>query len=174
MRERRERLRRVPALLALLGAGLFVGCGAPPATLELIGVAQKALRETSALEKERHAEELRRLESMKAALDAAFDADVKLAEAGRITDAQGRPVRLSAEWVISARKGYAAARDALSEQQQRLQAAQATHLDNLAAAAEALTLARNLILQQASLSGRARQFLMSLQRRFLREHPESR
>ncbi len=157
------------ALCVLAALAVIVttsGCGAPPATLELVSVAQKAISDASAYERDRHAETLSRLDGQSASLDAAFDADVKLIAAGGITDSTGKPIPLTAEWVISARKGYAAARDALARQRRRNQASHATHQDNLSAAVEALDLARMLIIQHSTLTGRARQFVMSLQRRF--------
>ena len=156
-------------LSVLIGLSFAAGCGAPPATVELISVAQKALADAAEFQSARHAEHLRQLDGTLAALDAAFDADVELAEAGKITDSTGKPVELSAEWVISARKGYAAGRDALAEQRRRLEAAHATHQDNLVAAAEALGLAKDLIIQHSSLSARAKQLLTSLQRRFIND-----
>jgi len=141
------------------------GCGAPPATLELIAVAQQALSGASEMQYARHADALARLEALKKALDGGFDADAKLAEAGKILDSAGDPIPFTAEWVISARKGYAVARDALAEQRSRLEAEHRTHLDNLTAAEQALELAKTLILQQSALTGRARQFVAALARR---------
>ncbi len=153
-------------LLPVLSVPFWTGgCGAPPATLELIAVAQEALSGASEVQSARHADELARLETVKKALDAAFDADAKLAEAGKILDSAGDPVPFTAEWVVSARKGYAVARDALAEQRSRLEAGHRTHLDNLAAAGQALELAKTLILQQSALTGRAREFLAALARR---------
>jgi len=168
MAARRSRI-RAACLAALLGGMVAGGCGAPPATLELIDVARKALSGASAYETDRHADALKRLDAQASALDAAFDADVRLAEAGKITNAAGEPVRLTGAWVISARTGYAAARDAVAEQHRRLQAAHDTHLDNLQAAADALDLASRLILQQYALTAPGRQALEALRRRFARE-----
>ena len=156
-------------LVALIVPALSAGCGAPPATMELIAVARQGLADTSTLEKSRHAEAVGRLDALKAALDSAFDADARLIEAGKIQDAAGKPVPLSAEWVISARRGYAAARDALAQQHRHLEAEHACHLDNLSAADEALAMAGTLILQHYALTGRARQIIHALGRRLIRE-----
>ena len=156
-------------LVVLIVPALSAGCGAPPATMELIAVARKGLADASTLEKSRHAEALSRLDAQKAALDSAFDADARLVEAGKIQDAAGKPLPLSAEWVISARRGYAAARDALAQQRRRLQAENASHLDNLSAADEALAMAGRLILQHYALAGQARQIIHALGRRLIRE-----
>ncbi len=169
MREKPDALTVACLLIFAVAMVWIAGCGAPPATVELIAVAQKALKDTSAAAADHHAAALRQLDSQAAALDAAFDADVKLAEAGKIRTAQGQPVRLSAEWVISARKGYAAARDALAGQRSHLESAHAADLDNLAAASEALDLAGRLILQQYALTERTRQIVHSLTRRLIRE-----
>ena len=165
----RERYRTFCVLSVLTVLSVTVGCGSPPATLELVSVAQKALVDATQYQSDRHVDALQRLDESLAALDAAFDADVRLIEAGKITDLTGEPVELSADWVISARKGYAAARGAVAEQRRRLEAAHTTHLDNLAAALEALDLAKSLIIQHASLTARAKQFVMSLQRRPVHE-----
>ena len=157
-------------LAALATAALLTsGCGAPPATLELIAVANKAMADAAQAAQERHAEDIQRLVGQAGALDAAFDADVRLVEAGKITGTDGKPIELSAEWVISARKGYAAARGALAEQRHRLDENHATSIDNLSAAAEALEMARELILQHYALTGRARQALKSMTRRLIGE-----
>lgn len=169
MAERLRALLRLCVLVTLLVPALSAGCGAPPAAMELIAVARKGLADASTLEKSRHAEALSRLDAQKAALDSAFDADVRLVEAAKIRDAAGKPVPLSAEWVISARRGYAAARDALAEQHRRVQAEHACHLDNLSAADEALGMASRLILQHYALAQRARQIVHSLGRRLIRE-----
>jgi len=163
-----------PCLVAaLISIAICPGCGTPPATLELISVAREALTDARQYDSARHAEALQRLESTKVALDAAFDADVKLVEAGGIADSAGRPVRLTADWVISARKGYAIGRDALAEQRHRVETSHVTHLDNLSAGSEALDLARDLIILHSTLTGRARQFVMSLQRRLTHDGSEN-
>ena len=157
-------------LVALvLAAALAAGCGAPPATMELIAVAENALIDAAALARSRHGDDIKRIDAQAAALDAAFDADVRLVEAGKIASAAGEPVQLSAKWVISARKGYAAARDALAQQRLRLAAEQAVTSDNFAAAAEALEMARQLILQHYALTERTKLALGSLGRRLIRE-----
>lgn len=161
----RSRIRLLPAGLALL----LSSCSAPPATMELVTVAQKALRDAQSLEQDRHQESLARLGELESAMDAAFDADARLVEAGRIPGSDGQPLPLSAEWVISARKGYAAGRWALALQRSRNEQQHATHLDNLVAADEALGLAGQLILQQYALSESARQVILAAQRRFIRE-----
>ena len=103
------RLRGVVALrLAAIGLSVASGCGAPPATIELISVAEQALIDARDYQSACQAEQTQQLDSALSSLDAAFDADVRLVEAGKIADATGKTIPLSAEWVISARKGYAA------------------------------------------------------------------
>lgn len=150
---------------ALMGLAPATGCQPAPATLELIAVTQKALTDAAEAEKENNAELHRRLADSQAALDAAFDADVRLAETGKIAGPASQPVALSAEWVISARKGYAAARDALTEDARRADAVHATRLDNLSAAGEALDMANRLTVLQYSVSERTKELLLTLQRR---------
>jgi len=106
--------------LAVAAAGaLFAGCAAPPATVELVNVARQALADASELADARRADDLARLDELAGALDAGFDADVRLVAAGGLIGPDGQPVGLSPEWVISARKGYAAARGALADQRGR-------------------------------------------------------
>lgn len=152
-------------LAAGLAAVVAPGCSAPPATLELIAVARQGLAHAEAAEAEHHAQAAARLDTRRAALDAAFDADVRLVAAGRIRGEGGAPVELTPDWVISARKGYAAARDALADHARRAEADHAVRLDNLRAADEALDLAADLILRRQNLTARARRLIMNLHRR---------
>ena len=146
-------------------AMLPAGCSAPTATLDLIGVARKAVALQRDAQRAQHEQIVRHFESQKRALDAAFDADVRLAAAGQITDPAGTPVAMTAEWIISARKGYAAARDIIDGQIASARQANATHTDNLAAADEALDLAGRLIVQQWSVGERIKQNVLDFQRR---------
>ena len=117
----------------------------------------------------RHEVEVQRLATQAAALDAAFDADVKLAAAGAICDAEGKPVELTPEWVISARKGYAAGRDILADEVRTAEATHRTGQDNLAAADEALEMATELTVWQSDLSERFKQHLMTVQRSLIHD-----
>ncbi len=150
------------ALLAML-----TGCSAPTATLDLITVARKGLTLAKQAQIDQHTELANRLESQTASLDTAFDADVRLVAAGQIKNSDGKPVALTPEWVISARKGYAAARDLLAKQARSAEAAHATRLDNLNAADEALDMATQLIVQQWAITNRIRQELINVQRRLI-------
>ena len=146
-------------VLLLLG-----GCAAPPATLELIAVARRALVEAKETQAAQHAELLQHIEAQQAAMDAAFDADVTLAAAGGITDARGQPVPFTPRWVISARRGYIAARDELAGQIRQAEAAHAVRQDNLAAADEALDMASQLIVAQWNIAERLKTLLLTAQR----------
>ncbi len=152
------------ALVAVAALGMG-GCGAPGATLDLITVARRGLALADQAEAGQHAELLGRLDAQVAALDAAFDADVRLVGAGQLATADGQPVALTPEWVISARKGYAAARGLLAEDRRSAEAAHATRLDNLKAADEALDLAAQLIARQWAVSEQVRQQLIEVHRR---------
>jgi hypothetical protein len=138
---------------------LLSGCAAPAATLELIAVARAGLADARTAQRQSHDVQMRLFAQQQSALDAAFDADVRLAEAGAIRDAQGNPVAMDGRWVIGARKGYIAARDAVVQQAFAAQAVHATRQDNLIAADEALHMACTLILEQQGLSIRLRQYI---------------
>ena len=143
------------------------GCSAPTATLDLITVARKGLGMAGQAELEHQAQLTDQLNAQIASLDAAFDADVRLVAAGQIKDAQGGILTLTPEWVISARKGYAAARDLLAGQMRSAEAVHVTRLDNLQAADEALDMASQLIVQQWAVTERIRQELINMQRRLI-------
>lgn len=159
------------AAAVLLLAGVAGGCSPPSASLELIAVARQGMAAAKQAQQQYHQREADLLASQAAALDAAFDADVRLAAAGQITDAAGRPVPLTADWVISARKGYSAARDAVAGQIRSREASHAVEMDNLSAADEAMEMAARLILEQMSLSARFRQELMQAQERLAAGRP---
>ena len=149
------------AALAVAAAG----CKAPQATLDLITVARKGLAGAQEAEAQHRAAAAERFAAQAGSLDAAFDADVRLAAAGEIQGPDGKPTGLTAEWVISARKGYAAARDLIGNEARAAELASLARTDNLKAADEALDRAAELILQQAELTGRARQTLLDFHRR---------
>ncbi|MFP4140113.1 MAG: hypothetical protein ACLFVY_06075 [Phycisphaerae bacterium] len=148
---------------------LLAGCGAPTATLDLISVARRGLADARSAELQRSEEMTRRVESQMDALGEAFDTDVRLVSAGEVTGADGKPVALSPEWVISARKGYAAAQRMLVQQTLTDQADHLQRLDNLAAADEALQMATGLIVRRAAVSQRVRNVLMDLHGRMIDE-----
>lgn len=150
------------ALLLLVAAG---GCSPPPATLDLIAVARAGLADARAAQADQHQALMKQYAAQAAALDAAFDADVRLAAGGALTDGSGKSVPLSGEWVVSARKGYIAARDAVSETMRSAQAAHTVRMDNVQAADEALDMAASLILQQQALNLRVREQLLEFQRK---------
>jgi hypothetical protein len=156
-------------LLTAVLPAVLAGCGAPTATLDLISVARRGLADARKAELQRKEEMTRRVETQMAALDDAFDADVRLVSAGDVTGADGKPVELSADWVISARKGYSAAGRMLMEQALADQADHLQRLDNLSAADEALQMAGGLIVRQAAISQRARNVLMQLHRRIIHD-----
>ncbi len=146
-----------------------LGCAPPSASLELISVARKGLASAKEAQEAAHAQQARQWQLQAAALDAAFDADVKLAAGGQIVDAQGRPLAMTPAWVISARKGYAAARDLVAQQREAAAADHLVRMDNLAAADEALEMATQLVLQQLNVDTRVRQQLLDAQKRLVSE-----
>lgn len=151
-------------MVLLLG---LAGCGGSTACLELITSARSGLTQAKQAEQTSSEQQLAALAAQQAALDAAFDSDVKLAEAGGLTDEQGKPVALTGEWVISARQGYSAAVRALQANQADAQQAHAARLDNLNAADEALQMASELIVGQITLNQDMRQQLLALQRSWI-------
>jgi len=152
------RVRRLLVALAVLSACMS-GCAAPQAAVDLIAVAREGLTGAKEAEDQQHACLMANLQAKIGALDAAFDADVRLAEAGGIQTADGEPVTLSSQWVISARKGYSAARGAIAEQMQSAEAVHFIRQDNLQAADEALHMAEQLIIEHSLLGQRIRQAL---------------
>ncbi len=148
------------ALLVLAIAGLLGGCTAAPANLELISVARVGLAQAASFQQAQQQALDAGFDAQQQALDAGFDADVRRVAAGELRRPDGSGVELSAEWVISARRGYAAARDALADARRQNQAQAVLAADNLAAADEALHLAAGLILQQHRLSQHLRRALL--------------
>jgi hypothetical protein len=118
-------------------------------------------------ELDHHTDLQKRLNAQQASLDAAFDADVKLVAAGQVKDAEGEALALTPEWVISARRGYIAARDLVADQMRSAEATHATRLDNLEAADQALDMASQLILEQWAVGMRIKQELIKVQRSFI-------
>jgi hypothetical protein len=148
-----------------LAAGLCSGCATQTASLELITVARRGLSMAQEAQVQQHAQQVGQLGAQSSALDAAFDADVKLVASGQLKDPQGQSVTLTPEWIISARKGYAVARDQVAEQLRQADSAHATRIDNLRAADEALEMATQLILQQTTLGNTVRQQMLDAQRK---------
>jgi hypothetical protein len=155
---------RLAAFFLTLGT-VLAGCNTTAATLDLITVARRGVRLIQEDQNRQSAEIVQQLQRQAAALDSAFDADVKLAAAGQIKSADGKPVQLSPEWVISARKGYAAARDLLAEQIRLAEAAHAKQQDNLRTMDESLERASQLIVQQWAIAEQIKQHVLSCQRR---------
>lgn len=156
---------RVVCLIA--AATLLPACSPPQASLDLITVARKGLAMARQAELDQHQQTAQHWQAQMATLDAAFDADVKLAASGQLKDAQGQSVTLSANWVIAARKGFTAARDAMAAQVTQDQANHAGRMDNLQASDEALDLAGQLILEQMALGTRTRQALVAAQNKII-------
>ena len=156
-------------VLSALAMLMLAGCSAPTATLDLITVAQKGVRTAQESESQQHQEILRHMDGQLAALDSAFDADVHLAAAGQVKKADGTPVEFTGDWVISARKGYVAARDTVNGQIRSSEAAHAVRQDNLKAADEALAMASQLIVQQWNVGEQIKQRVLDVQRRLLND-----
>lgn len=154
-------------IFLLIAACPLAGCSAPSTTLDLITVARMGIKSAGETQAANHAELLQHYDTQAHALDNAFDTDVRLVESGQILDSQGNPLKLTAEWVISARKGYAAARGIIADRKRSSEAAHAVNIDNLNAADEALDMASQLIVQQSSLTQKLRQHLINIQRRLI-------
>jgi hypothetical protein len=133
------------SLLLLFSLGASAGCSTDAAAIQLIQTGRDGLHLAQQSQREQHQIIAAYLDSQRSALDAAFDADVRLAAAGQIKRPDGSAVEMTPQWVIDARKGYAAARDALADQARLQQTAHDAAMDNIAAADEALTLAEQLL-----------------------------
>jgi len=160
-------------LLLLCLSGVFAGCAPPQATISLINQGQAAIAGARADVAAQHGEIVRFLAAQDGALDVAFDADVKLIAAGAIKDKAGNAVPLSADWVISARKGYSAAKSIVSAEIRSAEIAQSIRQDNLAAGVDALDLAKKLIIMQMNLSENMKGWLMSLESKVIKPIPAS-
>ena len=154
---------RAVALLLLVGL-VPPGCSAPAAAVDLITIARRGIASSQKGHEQQHGEIVRRLSVQAAALDSGFDADVRLAAAGQLKTAKGEPVELSPEWIVSARKGYIAARDLLAEQIRLGELAHAKQQDNLKIADESLEMATQLIVQQWNVAERIKHHVLNIQR----------
>jgi len=130
-------------------------------------VARRGLAGARTAERERYEETREAIGRQVGALGRAFDADVRLVAAGRVTDADGNAVALTPEWVISARQGYSVGRDLLEQQVLQHQAAHAVRLDNLAASDEALEMAGDILLRQAAVGEKVRSMLKQIHGRWI-------
>ena len=146
-----------------LVVGLLAGGCDGPAALELLGVARQAVAQARTELRADHDERVALVKFQCRSLDTAFDADVRLVAAGGIVSADGKPVMLSPEWVISARQGYGAAREALVDQLLAMEANHAARQDNLLAADEAIDRAGRLMLQWSLLSDSVQNMLIHAQ-----------
>lgn len=155
-------------MTAVVWLGVLPGCATPTATVDLLRVAREGIGSAQTAQAQMHRQQQQLTEGQLRALDAAFDADVRLVAAGGVQTASGEPVTLSPQWVISARKGYVAARDALAEQARRAEADHAVEMDNLAAAEEALRLAEELTVLQWNLGERFKQQFLRMSNFFER------
>ncbi len=140
------------------------GCGGPDSTLDLLTVAQQGLHLAQEQQIQQHSRIVQHMQNNLIALDSAFDADVKLAAAGQIVGPDGQPVRLTADWVISARKGYTAARGMLTGQIQTTQASHAQSLANLQAAEDALQMAAELTVRRWQVAEQVKQHVLQTHR----------
>ena len=151
------------AAMTMLVAGTLTGGCDGPAAMELLGVARGAVAQARTELQADHDDRLSLVKFQCRSLDTAFDADVRLVAAGGIVTADGEPVTLSPEWVISARQGYGAAREALVEQMLAMEADHAVRQDNLVAADEAIDQAGRLMLQWSLLSESVQTLLIQAQ-----------
>jgi hypothetical protein len=142
---------------------LLPGCSAGTATISLIDQAARGIDMLSASLETVHAQQLAGWTAQEAALDAAFDADLRLAEAGKITDADGKPVALTAAWVISARKGYVAGRTVVAANAASSERAHAVDRDNAKASKQALVMARTLAVMSMNISENLKGWLTTFQ-----------
>jgi len=142
----------------------LAGCATPSATLDLIGIARKAITDEQAQAEQMHGQFIERLKAQGDALDSAFDADVRLVANGQMKMANGAPVELSSDWVISARKGYAAARDMLADAIRSADTAHLVRQENLRVADESLDMASQLVVQNWKVTEKVKQYILNAQR----------
>lgn len=152
-------------LLMCLLIAIPAGCSGPEATLELVRVARLGLAEAVAAEQAGYEQARGRLTGDAAALGAAFDADLQAAFAGRLLDAEGRPIEPDLAWLTEARQGYAAALALAYQNQRQADLEHRTRLDNLAASDEALLLAEQMLNRQIDLQSTLQRRLVEVQRR---------
>ena len=158
----RKKGQPVLRILCVAVALIFLtGCQTPAAVLDLVRIGQMGLDDARVAQQKLYAKRTQSRQTQLAALDAAFDADVRLVAAGAVKTPDG-PVALDADWVISARKGYGAARSLLEQQSRDDLAAHAIELDNLRAAHEALQLANQLVVSQWNAGAQIKQQFMQL------------
>jgi hypothetical protein len=149
----------------LVASLLCGGCATPTATTELISQGLKGLEMARSAREQSHEIETKMYQQQLAALDAAFDSDVRLITAGGLKDKDGKAIALTADWIISSRKGYSAAACAITNHMVKAQQVYATDLDNIAAANEALQLANELVVMQWNVGERFKQQFLQLQQR---------
>lgn len=139
--------------LALIAAVVFsmAGCAPPAATIMLTQQGIKGLELAKADVSELSSKLADQYAKQDASLDNAFDQDVKACEAGLIKDKDGKPVPLSAAWVIDSRKLYAQAKSIVASNRVDLQNALGQRLDNITAAQRALQNAMTLIVMQQNM-----------------------
>lgn len=141
------------------------GCATPTATTELITQGLKGLEMARSAREQSYAIETKMYQQQLAALDAAFDADAKLIASGGLKDKDGKAIEITADWIISARKGYSAAVGAVNNHMIKSQQVYATDLDNITAASEALQYANELVVMQWNVGERFKQQFLQLQQR---------
>lgn len=166
MSEFRKRKFAAVVVLAIVLLAL-PGCRTPTATLELIAIGRKGLASARTAQQHHQADLLRHHKAQLAALDSAFDNDVRLVAAEQLKTADDKIIKLDAEWVISARKGYTAARTIMAERMRASQAAWAVEIDNVNAADEALEMATQLTVLQWNVGERIKQQFFKLTKDFL-------
>jgi len=141
------------------------GCATPTATTELISQGLKGLEMARDAREQSYAIETKMYQQQLSALDVAFDSDVRLLATGGLKDKDGKAIELTADWVISSRKGYSAAAAAINTHMIKAQQVYATDLDNITAANEALQLANELVVMQWNVGERFKRQFLQLQQR---------
>lgn len=143
------RLRSAAAGLVLM----IGGCSTPPSVPLLVGVAQRVINDERTHLDDDVTRQLHWYDQQRAALEDAFNTDVK------------EQATLDAAWVTQGAAAYAAAREALMQQQMKQQQAIATRQENLQLADDALGRASDLMQQADQLFWQAPQL-----RQWINEH----
>ena len=132
--------------LLLLAIICVPGCFDRNSDLELISIAQQGIVSAQRNNTKTHTQLINSYKLAKANLAIGFDNDVKLIEAGKILDSEGKPLGLNSQWIISSRKGYAKALEILDKSIEEENRFYIESLDNLSAASQALELIKKRIL----------------------------
>ena len=135
---------------------LMTGCFGESSNLELIVAAQEGLLASERNQIKQNEEIIENYNTQLKQLDSAFDADVKLAESGKLLDESGKPITLDSNWIISARKGYSTGYKIIHNNLVAQQKFNRETLQNLESISQALEIIRQRSLLKSNMSATLR------------------